>query len=87
MMKKTRIECVPRKQPIISERKNTREDVSLLWRYLTVDATDKKTKVKVSNMKKEREDVSATVKNNSKTDNNEKQDMSRRDLREYDNTT
>jgi len=52
MMKNTRIECVPRKQPIIRERKNTREDVSLLWENLTVDATDKKTKVKVSNMKK-----------------------------------
>jgi len=72
MMKKTRIECVPRKQPIISERKNTREDVSLLWWYLTVVDTDKKTKVKVKNMKKESEVASDTLKSNSKTDNNER---------------
>jgi len=50
-MKKTRSEYVLRKQPIISERKNTKDEASLDWTQEEADATDKKTKDNVSNIK------------------------------------
>jgi len=51
IMKKMRSEYVLRKQPIISERKNTKDDASLCWTQKEVDATDKNTKDNVSNIK------------------------------------
>ena len=71
MMKKTSREYVQRKHPIIRERKNTKAQVSLWQWYVNKHATQKKTKVKVSNIKKEREDISLTEKKIKKVDSKE----------------
>ena len=64
-----------RKQPIIRERKNTNEDVRLYRRGQNVEATVTKTKVKVSNIKKESEDISLTVMKRSRINRKEKSDI------------
>jgi len=66
---------VQRKQPIIRERKNTNEDVRLYRRGQNVEATVTKTKVKVSNIKKESEDISLTVMKRSRINRKEKSDI------------
>jgi len=66
MMKKTSKECVLRKHPIISESRNTKADLSLFWVWMNEEATEKKTKVRVNNIKKESEDISLSVTNSKK---------------------
>jgi len=66
---------VQRKQPIIRERKNTNEDVRLYRRGQNVEATVTKTKVKVSNIKNESEDISLTVMKRRREDSKEKNDI------------
>ena len=71
MMKKTSREYVQRKHPIISDSKHTKAQVRLCLLLEYKPATDKKTKVKVNNSKKEREDISLTAINNNKVDSKE----------------
>jgi len=75
MMKNTSREYVQRKHQIISVRKNTKAQVSLLLLCENKYATVMKTKVKVNNMKKEREGNSLTVTNNNKVDSKVKGDI------------
>jgi len=75
MMKNTSREFVQRKHQIISDSKNTKAQVSLCLLLEYKPATDKKTKVNVNNIKKEREDISLTVNNNNKVDSKEKCDI------------
>ena len=70
-MKKTSREYVQRKHTIISVSKHTKAQVSLCLLLEYKPATVKKTKVKVNNIKKEREDISLTVINNNKVESKE----------------
>jgi len=61
MMKKISKEYVLRKHPIIRESRNTKAEVSLFWVWMKEEATEKNTKVRVNNIKKESEDISLSV--------------------------
>lgn len=64
-----------RKQLIIRKSKKTNEDSSLERNQLSEIATEQKTKVRVNNKKKEREDISLRTMNEIRVTKNEKQDM------------
>jgi len=51
------------------------EEASLFRNQLSEVATEQKTKVRVSNMKKEREEISLNTMNKKRVNNNENKDM------------
>jgi len=66
---------VQRKQPIIRNRKNTKEEARLHRATLTSEATEQNTKVSVSNKRNEREDNSYKTIDNNRINNNENKDI------------
>ena len=64
-----------RKQPIIRNRKNTKEEASLHRATLTSEATEQNTKVSVSNKRNEREDNSYKTEDNNRINNIENKDI------------
>ena len=66
---------MPRKHPIIRKSKKTKEETSLFRNQLREVATEQKTKVRVSNKKKESDVISLSTKNRVRVTNNENTDM------------